>query len=88
VADAGSTDGTPEVVMGFRDRLQVEVIPGEMPAVGRNSGAALAQTPYVLFLEADVELASDTLIRRAMESAREKDLHCVITNILCLGAAA
>src|SRR4030081_191373 len=54
VADAGSTDGTAEAVMGFGDRLQVHVIPGGLPSVGRNAGAALAQTPYVLFLDADV----------------------------------
>ncbi len=49
VADANSTDGTPEVVMSFRDRLKVEVVPGGMPSVGRNIGARLADTKYVLF---------------------------------------
>src|SRR5207302_11405755 len=28
VADASSTDGTPDIVMSFRDRLDVRVIPG------------------------------------------------------------
>ena len=83
VADAGSTDGTANEVMKFRDRLQVCVIPGGMPSVGRNAGAARATTPYVLFLDADIELSSDTLVRRSMEAAREHDLHCVTTNILC-----
>src|SRR5580704_7878577 len=69
VADAKSTDGTPEIVMGFRDRLNVAVIPGGMPSVGRNQGAALAETPYVLFLDADVELADDSLLRRCVERA-------------------
>src|SRR5208283_1925539 len=32
VADANSTDGTPEIVMGFRDRLNVSVIRGGMPS--------------------------------------------------------
>src|SRR5436305_14804956 len=54
VADANSTDGTPEVVMLFRQRLNVSVIPGGMPSVGRNQGAALADTKYVLFVDADV----------------------------------
>ena len=39
VADANSTDGTPEIVLGFRDRLNVSVIRGGMPSVGRNLGA-------------------------------------------------
>ncbi|SPE44240.1 Glycosyl transferase, family 2 [Candidatus Sulfotelmatobacter sp. SbA7] len=83
VADAGSTDGTPEVVMGFRDRLAVSVIPGGLPSVGRNAGAALAATEYVLFIDGDVEPATKSLIRCTVELAQRKQLHCVTTNIIC-----
>jgi glycosyltransferase involved in cell wall biosynthesis len=83
VADAASTDGTPEVVMGFRDRLRVRVISGGRPARGRNAGAALTDTKYVLFVDADVELASESLVRRVVELAQRKQLHCVTTNIIC-----
>jgi glycosyltransferase involved in cell wall biosynthesis len=83
VADANSTDGTPEIVLGFRDRLNVSVIGGGMPSVGRNRGAALTETPYVLFLDADIELAHPSVIRRAVELAQRKRLHCVTTNVLC-----
>jgi len=83
VADANSTDGTPEIVMSFRDRLNVDVIRGGMPSVGRNHGAALADTTHVLFLDADIELADNSLIRRCMERAQRKQLQCVTTNIVC-----
>ena len=83
VADANSTDGTPEIVMSFRDRLNVSVIRGGMPSVGRNQGAALANTPYVLFLDADIELADRSLLRRCVEKAQSKHLHCVTTNVVC-----
>jgi glycosyltransferase involved in cell wall biosynthesis len=83
VADANSTDGTPEIVMSFRDRLNVSVIPGGMPSVGRNQGAAQADTPYLLFLDADIELADNSLVRHCVERAQSKQLHCVTTNILC-----
>jgi len=83
VADANSTDGTPDVVLSFRDRLNVSVIRGGMPSVGRNHGAALADTPYVLFIDADIELAEPWLIRRCVERAQSRNLHCVTTNILC-----
>ena len=83
VADARSTDGTPEIVLSFRDRLDVQVIAGGMPSVGRNRGAALADTPYVLFLDADIELASPSLIRRVMERVVRDRLQCATTNILC-----
>ena len=85
VADANSTDGTPEIVMSFGDRLNVSVVRGGMPSVGRNRGAAQADTQYVLFLDADIELADTTLIRRCVEKAQRKGLHCVTTNIICWG---
>jgi glycosyltransferase involved in cell wall biosynthesis len=83
VADANSTDGTAEVVRSFSDRLNVKVIRGGMPSVGRNQGAAQADTPYLLFLDADIELADRSLVRRCMELAQRKQLHCVTTNIVC-----
>jgi glycosyltransferase involved in cell wall biosynthesis len=83
VTDANSTDGTPEIVMSFRDRLNVSVIRGGMPSVGRNLGAAQAVSDYVLFLDADIELAHVSVVRRAVELAQRKQLHCVTTNILC-----
>jgi glycosyltransferase involved in cell wall biosynthesis len=85
VADANSTDGTPDIVRSFADRLTVEVIAGGMPAVGRNRGAAMAATRYVLFLDADIELAEPWLIRRCLEKMQQKQLHLATTNILCQG---
>src|SRR5690242_6853414 len=87
LADANSTDGTPEIALSFRDRLDIEVIPGGMPSVGRNAGAARAETPYVLFMDADIQPASASLIRRAVEAAKRKNLHCVTTNVLCRGGS-
>lgn len=83
VADANSTDGTCEAVLSFSDRLNVSVIRGGMPSVGRNLGAAQADSTYVLFLDADVELAHPSVVRRAVELAQRKQLHCVTTNIIC-----
>src|SRR5436189_6480128 len=77
VADANSTDGTPDIAMSFRDRLNVSVIRGGMPSVGRNQGAAQADTPYVLFLDADIELADESLVRRCVERAWNEKLHCL-----------
>ena len=83
LADAGSTDGTPEIARGYAEWLDMEVIPGGLPAVGRNNGARRARTPYVLFIDADIELADSTLVRRAVALMKRRNLHCVTTNIAC-----
>ena len=83
VADAGSTDGTQAIALSYRDRLDLEVIPGGLPSVGRNAGAKRATTKYVLFIDADMELTDPTLVRRAVRCAARRGLHCVTTNIWC-----
>jgi glycosyltransferase involved in cell wall biosynthesis len=83
VADAGSTDGTQDLVLGYSNWLNVEVIPGGRPSAGRNAGAKLANTRYVLFIDADMQLTDTTLIRRAIELMKRKQLHCLTTNISC-----
>ena len=74
VADAGSTDRTVELALEFGDRLRVEVIRGGLPAVGRNAGARLASSMYVLFLDADVEPGDNGLVRRALEIMKQRRL--------------
>ena len=83
IADAGSTDGTVAVAEEFRPWLPIRIIPGGLPSAGRNAGARQANSRYVLFLDADVELADPTLLRRAVELMKRKGLHCVTTDIFC-----
>jgi glycosyltransferase involved in cell wall biosynthesis len=86
VADAGSTDGTAAIaeLCAARLHLQLETIPGGLPAVGRNAGARCATTPYVLFLDADVEFGDETLLRRAIAAMQSRGLHCLTTNVACV----
>jgi glycosyltransferase involved in cell wall biosynthesis len=83
VADANSDDGTAQVALAYSEWLDIQVIPGGLPAVGRNAGARRATTPYLLFIDADIQLADKTLVRRALELMKGKQLHCVTTNIAC-----
>lgn len=83
VADANSTDGTVPAALAFAGQLNISVIPGGLPSVGRNAGARLADTRYVLFLDADVELTDRTMLRRALAAMQERELHCLTTSIGC-----
>jgi glycosyltransferase involved in cell wall biosynthesis len=83
LADADSTDRTVEVAMEFSKRLPVTVIRGGLPSVGRNNGARCSYSRYILFLDADIELADSTLLRRAIDRMKQGALHCVTTDIRC-----
>jgi glycosyltransferase involved in cell wall biosynthesis len=83
LTDAGSTDRTLQVVQEFASRLPITVIRGGLPSVGRNNGAWCADSRYVLFVDADVELADPTLLRRAVDLIKKRSLHCVTTDIFC-----
>ena len=87
VADAGSTDGTQDIARSYSGRLDIEVIPGGLPSVGRNAGARHSRSKYVLFIDADMELTDPTLVRRAVACANRRGLHCVTTNIWCRDGA-
>jgi glycosyltransferase involved in cell wall biosynthesis len=63
VADAGSTDGTPELAQARGAR----VVGGGIPAVGRNAGAKVAKGELLFFLDADVVPPSDFLERAVTE---------------------
>lgn len=83
LADAKSADQTVAIARGFKNTLDIEVIEGGLPAVGRNAGARRARTSYLLFIDADIEIRDRTLVRRSVELMRFKRLHCVTTNICC-----
>ena len=83
LADADSTDRTVKVAKAFSPDLAITVIRGGLPSVGRNNGAWCADSRYVLFIDADIELADPTLLRRAVNLIKSKSLHCVTTDILC-----
>jgi glycosyltransferase involved in cell wall biosynthesis len=83
LADADSTDRTAQVAKEFGPGLNITVIQGGLPSVGRNNGAWCADSRYLLFVDADIELADTTLLRRAVELIKSRNLHCVTTDILC-----
>ncbi len=83
LADARSTDRTVDVAMDFMFKLDIRVIPGGLPSVGRNAGAMLSYSRYVLFVDADVEFTDPTLLRRAVALMKKRNLHCLTTDIRC-----
>ncbi len=70
VADAGSTDHTRAIAKA----AGTVMVDGGLPGIGRNRGAAAANTPFLLFLDADVELTDPTFLAQAIRMMKERGL--------------
>lgn len=79
IADGNSTDKTlTEITRASHDftNLKIKVIKGGTVSVGRNRGAALVKTPYIIFIDADSLLTPDDIF---LETLRYADTHSIIT---------
>lgn len=75
IADA-STDKTCDVIneYGKLYELNYEIVEGGPVSLAKNNGAALVTTPYVLFIDADVQFFSRTVIRDCVADMINEDL--------------
>jgi glycosyltransferase involved in cell wall biosynthesis len=76
IADC-STDNTRSLVNFYNQfaQLNIEFIEGGYPAVARNNGAKLVKTPYVLFLDADINLIDPFHLSNSLEIITSKRGH-------------
>jgi glycosyltransferase involved in cell wall biosynthesis len=81
IADAGSNDGTLEVINNFKGDLNIEVIQGGLPAVARNNGLKASQTEWTLFIDADAELSDNDLIKSAIDYIKSNKYELVTCKI-------
>jgi glycosyltransferase involved in cell wall biosynthesis len=81
LADAKSTDSTRMLAetYAFELGLNLKIIRGGLPAQGRNRGARLAKTPYILFLDADVTFTHPHAIEEALDSIHDRPVDMVAT---------
>ena len=82
VADC-STDKTRSVVDLYRPRLNIEVIEGGPVSLAKNRGAKLVNTPYILFIDADVRFFKSTVIHDAVSVMEAENLDLVGLNAKC-----
>lgn len=73
IADAGSTDKTIQIINSYKTVLNIEIIKGGLPAVGRNNGLKISNTKWTLFLDADAEIYDNNLIKKALYRIKSKD---------------
>src|SRR5574343_1225181 len=68
IADAGSKDKTKNIALEHG----AKVIPGGLPAKGKNEGAKVAQGEILLFLDADLEMSEGFLDQSMPEFIERK----------------
>jgi biofilm PGA synthesis N-glycosyltransferase PgaC len=81
IADADSTDTTLDVIKLYDDVLNIEVIKGGPVSVGRNNGAKLVTTPYILFLDGDVRFFHPSVIYDSVMKMLAYNLDLATANI-------
>lgn len=55
----------------FKHSLNIDVIKGGFPAQGRSYGAKKAETPYILFLDADIFLTNPNILQECLKHKKE-----------------
>jgi glycosyltransferase involved in cell wall biosynthesis len=89
IADANSDDGTTEfidfMIDLYKDTLKIERIKGGRVAYGRNKGASMVKTPYILFLDADTVLINDGVINNTMYEMHWNKLDLMTCRVISVG---
>jgi len=84
IADAHSTDKTLEIIQDHAQYLNIKVIDGGIPSVGRNNGARICDSRYILFLDADMILNDEFTLEKVIVLAEQQELDLVTTYIRSL----
>ena len=70
LADAGSKDKTLEIAKNYNCRI----IPGGLPAKGRNEGAKVAKGDTLFFLDADTIMPDENFLGKSIEEFIKREL--------------
>lgn len=82
IADC-SDDNTRKVIAENTNNLDITVIPGGPVSIAKNSGAKLATTPYILFIDSDVRFFSNSVILDTVNLLETSNLDLIGLKIKC-----
>jgi len=68
VADSSDDNITRTHLLRYvkKSKIDVIIIEGGLPAIARNKGAELVETPFILFLDADINILDSKVIKEAL----------------------
>jgi glycosyltransferase involved in cell wall biosynthesis len=81
-----SDDNTLEIInSGKYKNLDIVITDGGLPSVARNNGAKLCNTPYVLFMDADMFLVDTNNLNDGINYMVESKKHLLTCKFRCRG---
>lgn len=75
IADVSDDDGYTHncIISQTGKNIDIEIIKGGYPSQGRNAGAKLVKTEYVLFLDADIFISNEHLLLDLLDEMNSND---------------
>ena len=81
-----SDDNTVDIInSGKYKNLDIIVVDGGLPSIARNNGASLCNTPYVLFLDADMFLVDMNTLDEVINFMIKSKKHLLTCRFRCRG---
>ena len=81
VADSSDDETTYHLENRNRDYFNLDIIQGGLPSKARNNGAERAETPFVLFMDADMMILDTNLLQECMYMMTKERLDLLTTKV-------
>ena len=81
VSDSSDDGTTYNLEIRNRDYFNLTIIQGGLPSYARNRGAERVETPYVLFMDADMFILDPDLLTDAIKLMRRNDCDLLTTKV-------
>ena len=85
ISDNNSTDNTRNIIYQlkelYKDIINIEVIDGGNVSKGRNNGAKITNTEYILFMDGDVILSNPNHIYDTLKDMKDSRLNLLTSKV-------
>jgi glycosyltransferase involved in cell wall biosynthesis len=81
IADSKSTDNTVNIINSYKNKLNIQIIDGGLPSIGRNRGANISTTEYLLFIDSDARIYDRYMISKSYSKMVKHDLDLLTSKL-------
>jgi glycosyltransferase involved in cell wall biosynthesis len=81
ISDANSTDNTLNIVNNYKNKLNIKIIKGGLPAIGRNNAAKISKSEFILFLDSDIRLYDEKIIIKTYDKIKNENLDIITSKL-------